>query len=47
MAVASILMQKDDEGILHPICYYSKKMTQAQRNYTVTDKEALSLILAV
>jgi hypothetical protein len=46
-AAAAVLPQSDKDGNLRPVCYCSKNLTDAQRRYTVTDKEALSLLLAV
>ena len=40
-------MQMDDEGKYKPVCYFSKKLTDAQRKYCTTDKEALALVLSV
>jgi hypothetical protein len=40
-------MQHDNSGELKPVCYFSRKLNDAQRNYTVRDKEALALVLAV
>ena len=43
----AVLMQEDQDGIEHPICYYSKKYVKYQRNYSIVEKEALALLLAV
>jgi hypothetical protein len=40
-------MQHNEEDELRPICYFSRKLNDAQKNYTVRDKEALALVLAV
>jgi hypothetical protein len=40
-------MQKDNDGLFHPVSFYSKKLNSAQRNYSATDREGLALILAV
>ena len=45
-AVGSALCQLKD-GQYHPVCYSSMKLNPAQRNYNVTDKEALALITAI
>ena len=39
-------MQQDESGDLKPVYYFSKKLNEAQRNYTVRDKETLALVLA-
>ena len=42
-----VLMQKGDDGIDHPISYFSKKFDKHQRNYSTIEKECLALILAL
>ena len=39
-----ILSQKDDEGVLHPVAFYSKSMIPAECNYHIYDKELLAII---
>lgn len=43
----AVLLQDDDQGIEHPVCFFSKKFNSHQRNYSVIEKEALAMILAV
>ncbi len=31
----TVLMQRDDKNILHPVAYFSKTMNDVQRNYDV------------
>ena len=45
--VGAILLQADDEGIEHPVCYFSKKFNKHQRNYSTIEKETLALVLAL
>jgi hypothetical protein len=39
-----VLSQKDDEGRLHPIAFYSKNLLSAEYNYEIYDKELLAII---
>ncbi|KAH0609353.1 uncharacterized protein H6S33_012839 [Morchella sextelata] len=41
---AGILSQRDDEGILHPVAFFSKKHSPAECNYEIYDKELLAII---
>ena len=47
IAVGAVLMQRDSDDVYHPVSFFSKKLTAAQRNYCATDREALALVLAV
>ena len=44
--VGGCLAQLDDKGVERPIAYFSTCLTTAQRNYGITDKEGLGVILA-
>ena len=44
--VGAILMQKFDDQ-LFPICYASKKLSSAERNYATVEQECLAIIWAV
>lgn len=46
-AVGSVLFQKRPDGSEVVISYFSKKMSDAQKKYTVTEKEALAVLLSV
>ena len=39
-----ILSQYNDEGVLHPVTFYSKTMISAEYNYHIYDKELLAII---
>ena len=39
-----VLSQHDDEGVLHPVAFYSKNLTPAECNYQIYDKELLAII---
>ena len=41
---ASVLSQPDDNGILHPVAYFSRRMSPAECNYEIYDKELLAII---
>lgn len=45
--VGACLMQEDCNGDENPICYFSKKLNKAQRNYSITELECLAAVLAV
>ena len=30
VAIGAVLMQKDENGVLKPVCYFSKKLNEAQ-----------------
>ena len=41
---AGVLSQKDNEGILYPVVYFSRKMSPTKYNYKIYDKELLAII---
>ena len=41
---SGILSQKDDQGILHPVAFMSKKYDPAECNYEIYDKELLAIV---
>lgn len=41
---AGILSQRDNEGDLHPVTFFSKKHSPAECNYEIYDKELLAII---
>ena len=46
-AAGGILSQKGEDGILHPIAYFSTSFTNTQRKWAPVTKEAFALVLAV
>jgi len=42
-----VLSQRDDEGVQHPVAYYSKKNSPAECNYDIYDKELMAIITAL
>ena len=45
-AVGAILQQDIGKG-LQPVCYFSKRLSSAEQNYSIRDKELLAQVLAV
>ena len=45
-AIGACLTQKDDEGRIRTIAYYSRKMTGPELNYDIHDKELLAIVEA-
>ena len=43
---AGVLSQYDDQGILHPVAFFSEKHAPAECNYKIYDKELLAVIKA-
>ena len=43
---AGVLSQHDDDGILHPVAFYSKKHSPAECNYEIYDKELMAIVRA-
>ena len=41
---ADVLSQLDDEDVLHPVAYFSRKMAPAKCNYKIYNKELLAII---
>ena len=46
-AIGSVLFQEDDQGIDHPIAFFSRKLNSNQKNYSTIEKEALALVLSL
>jgi hypothetical protein len=46
-AMGAVLLQKKDDGKKHPIAYYSKTLSAAERNYDVYDLELLAIVNAM
>ena len=46
-AVGCVLSQFQDDNHLHPIAYYSRSLTKPERNYSITDKELLAIIVGL
>ena len=44
--VGSVLLQEDD-GILHPVCYASRKLLERERNYSTIERECLAIVWGI
>ena len=42
-----VLLQKDEQGVENPICYFSKKFKKCQKNYYTSEKELIALVLVL
>ena len=47
VGVGAVLLQTDERGLEHPVCYYSKKLNKHQQRYSTIEKEGLGLVLAL
>lgn len=47
VAAGAVLLQEDKSGVDHPVCYFSKKFSKSQRNYSTIEKECFALVLAL
>ena len=45
-AIGAVLSQLNDDGTLHPVSFYSRKLTTPEINYPVYDKELATIISA-
>ena len=44
---AGVLSPRDDEGVLHPVAYFSKKHSPAECNYDIYDKKHMAIMKAL
>lgn len=47
VGAGAVLLQDDEQGIAHPVSYFSRKFNKNQLNYSVIEKETLALIFAL
>ncbi len=47
VGAGAVLLQEDEDGIDHPVCYFSWKFNKHQLNYSTIEKEALALLMAL
>jgi transposase InsO family protein len=43
-ALGAVLSQRDNENLLHPVAFHSRKFTPAEINYEIHDKELLAIV---
>ena len=46
-SIGACLSQVDDEGLLRPVAYFSRKLSPAESNYPIHDKEMLAIVKAM
>ena len=47
IGAGSVLIQEDNNGVDHPVCYFSRKFNHYQKNYSTIEKECLALVLSI
>lgn len=47
LGAGAVLMQRGEDGLEHPLCFFSRKFNIQQRVYSTIEKEALALVLAL
>lgn len=47
VGAGAVLLQDDEQGVPHPVSYFSRKFNKNQLNYSVIEKETLALIFAL
>lgn len=47
VGAGAVLLQRGDDGIDHPVAYFSRKFNRHQANYSTIEKETLALLLAL
>ena len=47
MGAGAVLLQRGEDGIDHPVAYFSRKLNRHQANYSTIEKETLALLLAL
>lgn len=47
LGIGGVLAQEDTEGVERPIAFYSYKLNQAQKNYSITELECLAALKCI
>ena len=45
-AIGAVLSQKQDDGTMRPVAYWSAKLNPAERNYSATERELMAIVEA-
>jgi hypothetical protein len=45
--IGAILLQEDKDGQRHPVAYVSRSLSKAEKNYSITELELLSVVWAL
>ena len=45
IGAGGVLLQEDDNGVDHPVCYFSKKFSKCQKNTVEKEKMFVSQLL--
>ena len=47
VGAGAVLMQEDESGLDHPVCYFSRKFNACQSRYATIEQETLALLMAL
>lgn len=45
--IGAVLIQEVDDGMLHPVSFFSKKLFPQEKSFSVPEKECLSVVWAL
>ena len=46
LAIGGVLSQKQDDGLMRPVAFWSQKLSGAERNYSATERELMAIVKA-
>ena len=46
VALGAVLGQEDEDGVVHPVYFWSRQLGDPEKNYSVTDRECLAVVAA-
>ena len=47
VGLGAALLQRGEDGILHPVAYASRKLTPVERTYSTREQEALAIVFSI